>query len=103
MEKLTTDKLNEWLAVCEAAPEGPYACDGGQYVAIVAIVDGKPTQIGRAESFGQISDETVEALAKLFALVRTALPEVIRELIARNEEVAELNKYIEDLKWAAGG
>lgn len=47
---------------------GPYSITGGSYLGIIAIVNGKRTQIGRAEGCGgRISDEEVVRNARLFA------------------------------------
>ena len=56
----------------EAAPEGkhtpgPYSITGGSYLGIIATVNGKSTQIGRAEGCGdRLSDEEIVANALLF-------------------------------------
>ncbi len=51
----------------------PWKAHGGKYLPIVATVQGKSAQIGRAELFGQISDEECEANARLIA----AAPELL--------------------------
>lgn len=66
---------------------GPWTCDGGRYLPIIAIVDGKPAQIGRAESCGQIGDEEVEANGALIAAapdLLKALKTVVRQMEGRH-------------------
>lgn len=53
---------------------GPWRATGGRYIPIVANVNGKDAQIGRAESFGQISDEECEANGALIA----AAPDLLK-------------------------
>jgi hypothetical protein len=55
---------------------GPWKVGGGRYLPITAKVKGKSAQIGRAESFGQISDEECEANGRLIA----AAPELLHQL-----------------------
>ena len=55
---------------------GPWKVGGGRYLPICAMVNGKWAQIGRAESFGQISDEECECNGRLIA----AAPELLKLL-----------------------
>lgn len=57
---------------------GPWTCGGGAYLPIDANTSHGPAQIGRAESFGHISDEEVEANGRLMA----AAPDLLTALKA---------------------
>lgn len=47
---------------------GPWTCEGGRYLPIVATHHGKPIQIGRAEGCGdRLSNDEVEANGALIA------------------------------------
>jgi hypothetical protein len=70
---------------------GPWKVGGGRYLPITAMVKGKSAQIGRAESFGQISDEECEANARLIA----AAPELLKALEEAHNELIGLSCYLE--------
>lgn len=62
---------------------GPWRASWGRYLPILAIINGKDAQIGRAESFGQISDAECEANASLIA----AAPDLLAALKAATEHM----------------
>lgn len=76
---------------------GPWKAHGGSYCPIVATVNGKSAQIGRAETCGQIPDEEVEANARLISKA----PEMYEMLLKVSEGHAEIGEIRALLKETA--
>jgi hypothetical protein len=57
----------------------PWSCTGGRYIGIVAVVDGKRSQIGRSEECAdRLSDEVVVTNGTFIALARNAFDVQLR-------------------------